>query len=84
MDRSDVQHVTVEYYGHSDVPLNQVAAIDVDPLTGALLVTPWEKPMVKAVAEALREQVDGVDVVEPNVFDWERGRIVVKTKEVAR
>lgn len=46
-----LDHVTVEYYG-SEVPLNQVANINVeDPRT--LTVAPWEKNMVQAVEKAI-------------------------------
>jgi ribosome recycling factor len=46
-----LDHVTVEYYG-SEVPLNQVANINVeDPRT--LTVTPWEKAMVQAIEKAI-------------------------------
>ena len=46
-----LDHITVEYYG-SDVPLSQVANINVeDPRT--LTVTPWERSMVQAIEKAI-------------------------------
>lgn len=46
-----LDHITVEYYG-SEVPLNQVANINVeDPRT--LTVTPWEKTMVQPIEKAI-------------------------------
>ncbi|MGC1954606.1 MAG: ribosome recycling factor [Gammaproteobacteria bacterium] len=46
-----LDHVKVSYYG-SDVPVNQVASINVaDPRT--LAVSPWEKKMVPAVEKAI-------------------------------
>jgi ribosome recycling factor len=46
-----LDHITVEYYG-SDVPLNQVANVNVeDPRT--LTVAPWEKHMVPAIEKAI-------------------------------
>jgi ribosome recycling factor len=46
-----LDHITVEYYG-SEVPLNQVANINVeDPRT--LTVSPWEKQMVPAIEKAI-------------------------------
>jgi ribosome recycling factor len=46
-----LDHITVEYYG-SEVPLNQVANINVeDPRT--LTVSPWEKHMVPAIEKAI-------------------------------
>ena len=46
-----LDHITVEYYG-SQVPLNQVANINVeDPRT--LTVSPWEKNMVQAIEKAI-------------------------------
>jgi ribosome recycling factor len=46
-----LDHVKVSYYG-SDVPVNQVASINIaDPRT--LAVSPWEKKMVPAVEKAI-------------------------------
>lgn len=46
-----LDHITVTYYG-SDVPLNQVASVNVeDPRT--LTVVPWEKNMVQAIEKAI-------------------------------
>lgn len=46
-----LDHITVDYYG-SEVPLSQVANINVDdPRT--LSVTPWEKPMVQVIEKAI-------------------------------
>lgn len=46
-----LDHITVEYYG-SAVPLSQVAKINVED-SRTLVVTPWEKDMVKAVDKAI-------------------------------
>jgi ribosome recycling factor len=46
-----LDHVTVEYYG-SEVPLNQVANINVED-SRTLTVTPWEKNMVQAIEKAI-------------------------------
>lgn len=46
-----LDHITVEYYG-SEVPLNQVANINVED-SRTLTVSPWEKPMVQAIEKAI-------------------------------
>ena len=46
-----LDHITVEYYG-SEVPLNQVANINVEDAR-TLTVAPWEKPMVQAIEKAI-------------------------------
>ncbi len=46
-----LDHITVSYYG-SDVPLNQVANVNVAD-SRTLVVTPWEKQMVQAVEKAI-------------------------------
>jgi ribosome recycling factor len=46
-----LDHITVEYYG-SDVPLNQVANVNVTD-SRTLTVSPWEKNMVQAVEKAI-------------------------------
>lgn len=46
-----LDHITVEYYG-SEVPINQVANVTIEDAR-TLAVTPWEKPMVKAVEKAI-------------------------------
>ncbi|WP_110648016.1 ribosome recycling factor [Salinicola peritrichatus] len=43
--------VMVEYYG-SDVPLNQVANVNVEDAR-TLAVTPWERPMVQKIEKAI-------------------------------
>ncbi|HEX7062520.1 MAG TPA: ribosome recycling factor [Woeseiaceae bacterium] len=46
-----LDHITVTYYG-TDVPLNQVASVNVeDPRT--LTVVPWEKNMVQPIEKAI-------------------------------
>jgi ribosome recycling factor len=56
-----LDHITVEYYG-SEVPLNQVANINVeDPRT--LTVTPWEKAMVQAIEKAIMRSDLGLNPV---------------------
>jgi len=46
-----LDHVTVEYYG-SEVPLNQVSNVGVED-SRTLVVTPWEKDMVKPIEKAI-------------------------------
>ena len=46
-----IEHLKVEYYG-SDVPLQQVAAISIEDAR-TLVVSPWEKGMVKAIEHAI-------------------------------
>ncbi|MGB5580074.1 MAG: ribosome recycling factor [Woeseia sp.] len=46
-----LDHITVDYYG-SEVPLNQVANINVED-SRTLSVTPWEKSMVQAIEKAI-------------------------------
>ena len=54
-----LDHITVEYYG-SEVPLSQVANISVlDSRT--LSVSPWEKPMVKAIEKAIMNSNMGLN-----------------------
>src|SRR3546814_18043336 len=45
-----VDHLKVNYYG-SDMPLTQLASVTVADAR-SLVITPWEKPMVQAVATA--------------------------------
>lgn len=54
-----LDHLRVEYYG-SEVPLNQVANINVvDPRT--LSVTPWEKSMVPVVEKVIMNSGMGLN-----------------------
>ncbi|MFK5913880.1 MAG: ribosome recycling factor [Woeseiaceae bacterium] len=54
-----LDHITVEYYG-SEVPLSQVANVSVlDART--LSVSPWEKPMVKAIEKAIMSSNMGLN-----------------------
>ena len=46
-----LDHITVEYYG-SEVPLNQVANINVEDAR-TLTVSPWEKAMVQTIEKAI-------------------------------
>ena len=46
-----LDHITVSYYG-SDVPLNQVANVNVEDAR-TLAISPWEKNMVQAVEKAI-------------------------------
>ena len=46
-----LDHITVEYYG-SDVPLNQVANVNVEDAR-TLTVSPWEKQMVAPIEKAI-------------------------------
>ena len=54
-----LDHITVEYYG-SEVPLNQVANVNVeDPRT--LTVVPWEKQMVQPIEKAIMQSDLGLN-----------------------
>jgi ribosome recycling factor len=46
-----LDHITVEYYG-SEVPLNQASNVGVED-SRTLIVTPWEKDMVKVIEKAI-------------------------------
>lgn len=46
-----LDHISVEYYG-SQVPLNQVSNVGVED-SRTLVVTPWEKDMVKVIEKAI-------------------------------
>jgi len=46
-----LDHITVDYYG-SQTPLNQVSNVGVED-SRTLIVTPWEKDMVKAIEKAI-------------------------------
>ena len=46
-----LDHITVEYYG-SQVPLNQVSNVGVED-SRTLIITPWEKDMVKVIEKAI-------------------------------
>lgn len=46
-----LDHITVEYYG-SQVPLNQVSNVGVED-SRTLIITPWEKDMVKTIEKAI-------------------------------
>ena len=46
-----LDHIFVDYYG-SQTPLNQVATVlSTDAVT--ISITPWEKPMLKAIESAI-------------------------------
>jgi ribosome recycling factor len=46
-----LDHITVDYYG-SQVPLNQVSNVGVED-SRTLIITPWEKDMVKVIEKAI-------------------------------
>ena len=46
-----LDHIKVEYYG-SQVPLNQVSNVNIED-SRTLVVTPWEKDMVKPIEKAI-------------------------------
>jgi len=54
-----LEHITVEYYG-SQVAITQVANISVSDAR-TLMVSPWEKPMVKAVEKAIMNSNMGLN-----------------------
>ena len=56
-----LDHITVEYYG-SQVPLNQVANVNVDD-SRTLAVSPWEKTMVQPIEKAIMNSDLGLNPV---------------------
>ena len=56
-----LDHITVEYYG-SQVPLNQVANVNVDD-SRTLAVSPWEKTMVQPIETAIMKSDLGLNPV---------------------
>lgn len=54
-----LDHVTVNYYG-SDVPLQQVANINVED-SRTLAITPWEKNMVQPIEKAIMKSDLGLN-----------------------
>lgn len=56
-----LDHVTVNYYG-SDVPLSQVASINVAD-SRTLSLSPWEKKMVPEIEKAIRSSDLGLNPV---------------------
>lgn len=56
-----LDHVKVDYYG-AETPLNQVANIIIED-SRTLAVTPWEKPMVKAIEKAIMSADLGLNPV---------------------
>lgn len=58
--------VMVPYYG-SDVPLNQVASVNVED-SRTLLVQPFERSMVQAVDKAIRESDLGLNPMSAEVI----------------
>lgn len=61
-----LNNVMVPYYG-SDVPLNQVASINVEDAR-TLLVQPFEASMVQAVDKAIRESDLGLNPMSADVI----------------
>jgi len=54
-----LDHITVEYYG-SQVPLNQVANINVED-GRSLIVAPWERPMIPVIEKAIHKSDLGLN-----------------------
>lgn len=54
-----LDHITVEYYG-SEVPLNQVANVNVED-SRTLTVVPWEKNMVQPIEKAIMKSDLGLN-----------------------
>lgn len=54
-----LDHITVEYYG-SDVPLSQVANVNVED-SRTLVVVPWEKNMVQPIEKAIMKSDLGLN-----------------------
>ena len=61
-----LQGVMVSYYG-SDMPLNQVASINVED-SRTLLVQPFDRSMVQAVDKAIRESDLGLNPMSAEVI----------------
>lgn len=60
-----LDHITVEYYG-SQVPLNQVANVNVDD-SRTLAVSPWEKTMVQPIEKAIMNSDLGLNPVTAGI-----------------
>jgi ribosome recycling factor len=56
-----IEHLKVDYYG-SDVPLQQVASINVEE-GRTLVVSPWEKGVVQAIEKAIHKSDLGLNPV---------------------
>lgn len=54
-----IEHLKVDYYG-SDVPLQQVASINVEE-GRTLVVSPWEKSIVQAIEKAIHKSDLGLN-----------------------
>jgi len=61
-----LDHITVEYYG-SDVPLNQVANVNVED-SRTLTVAPWEKNMVQPIEKAIMNSGLGLNPATAGVI----------------
>src|SRR6516225_6675647 len=53
-----IEHLKVDYYG-SEVPLQQVASITVEE-GRTLVISPWEKMVVRAIEEVIFESDPGL------------------------
>jgi ribosome recycling factor len=56
-----IEHLKVDYYG-SDVPLSQVASINVEE-GRTLVIAPWEKTVVQAIEKAIHKSDLGLNPV---------------------
>jgi ribosome recycling factor len=56
-----IEHLKVDYYG-SDVPLQQVASINVEE-GRTLVVSPWERTLVQAIEKAIHKSDLGLNPV---------------------
>lgn len=56
-----IEHLKVDYYG-SDVPLQQVASINVEE-GRTLVISPWEKTVVQAIEKAIHKSDLGLNPV---------------------
>jgi ribosome recycling factor len=56
-----IEHLKVDYYG-SDVPLQQVASINVEE-GRTLVIAPWEKTVVQAIEKAIHKSDLGLNPV---------------------
>jgi ribosome recycling factor len=56
-----IEHLKVDYYG-SDVPLSQVASINVEE-GRTLVIAPWEKSVVQAIEKAIHKSDLGLNPV---------------------
>ena len=69
-----LDHIFVDYYG-SQTPLNQVATVlSTDAVT--ISITPWEKPMLKAIESAIAAANIGVNPTNDEIKKLEKDKAI--------